>query len=92
MRSLWPDLEMIARREGHGVEGREMRFGESWGDLRSQDKSIQGLAKRLDRPENPLHLSYQDLAFLTAATSCLTPQVLRSHKKSPNELRRRWMT
>ena len=34
-----------------GVEGREMRFGESWGTFRSQDKSIQGSANALTAPK-----------------------------------------
>jgi hypothetical protein len=39
MRSLWPDLEMVARRKkDKGVEGREMRFGESWGTFAAKTR------------------------------------------------------
>jgi len=40
-----------------GVEGREMRFGESWGTFRKPRQEYSGFSKRLDRPENPLQLA-----------------------------------
>jgi hypothetical protein len=57
MRSLWPDLEMITRGGRTRVGGREMRFGESWGDVRSQDTRVFGGSANALTAQNPLGFS-----------------------------------
>jgi hypothetical protein len=92
MRSLWPDLEMIARGEGTRVGGREMRFGESWGTFAAKTHEYSGFSKRPDRQKS-FGFSTKDLAFLTAATPWPdAPSPFDRTKKSPtSSVDDRWL-